>query len=61
MIAARIVVLALLLAAAGFFLSFALTGNRRHRHIGLTVLKWTLGAAVFFFAVLIVQELMGDA
>ncbi len=49
--------LLLLLTSAGLFAFYAGTGDVRYRRYGLIVLKWTVGAALFFFAVLIIQRL----
>lgn len=53
----RWLVMALLLAAAVSFAFYAGTGQVRYRRLGLVVLKWTLIAAVFFFAVLFIERL----
>lgn len=53
----RWLVMALLLAAAVSFAFYAGTGQVRYRRFGLVVLKWTLIAAVFFFAVLFIERL----
>ena len=53
----RWIVLVLLLTAAGFFAMYVATGQLQYRRTGLTILKWTLGAAFVFFAVLIVERL----
>ena len=53
---ARLLILVLLLAAAGCFVTFLLTGQVRFKQYGLGILKWTMGAAFFFFAVLAVER-----
>jgi hypothetical protein len=55
---ARWVVLVLLVAAAVCFALFAATGEQRYKRIGLVITKWTVGAALVFFAVLIVENLL---
>ena len=52
----RVLFLALLLAAAGCFVCFLVTGQPRYKHYGLRLLQGTLGAAFFFFAVLAVER-----
>lgn len=47
----------MLLVSAGFFAASVLTGELRHRRTGLTVLKWTVVAALVFFAVLVLDRL----
>jgi hypothetical protein len=52
------VVFALLLAASVVcFAMYAGTGQVRWRQYGLRLLKWTLAAALGFFAVLILERL----
>lgn len=53
----RAAVLLLLLAAAVCFALFAFTGQARYKRWGLATLKWTIVAALGFFAVLIVDRL----
>jgi hypothetical protein len=55
----RAAVLLLLLAAAACFGLYALTGQARYKRWGLATLKWTIVAALGFFAVLIVDRLVG--
>jgi hypothetical protein len=57
MVLVRTLVLLLLLAAAVLFALYAFTGNPRHKRLGLLILKWTLLAALGFFAILFVQRL----
>ncbi len=52
----RVIFLVLLLAAAGCFVCFLVTGQPRYKHYGLRILQWTMGAAFFFFAVLAVER-----
>ncbi|MBX3632021.1 MAG: hypothetical protein KF695_03820 [Simplicispira sp.] len=47
----------LLLAAAVSFAFYAGTGQVRYRRFGLLILKWTVVAALFFFAVLFIGRL----
>ncbi|EJE50895.1 hypothetical protein PMI14_04525 [Acidovorax sp. CF316] len=53
----RWVVMALLLAAAVSFAFYAGTGQAHYKRWGLVVLKWTVIAAVFFFAVVLIGRL----
>jgi hypothetical protein len=58
MIAAiRIAVVLLLVGAAVLFVMFAATGQQRYKLWGLAILKWTIIAALGFFAVLFVDRL----
>mgnify|MGYP001382304359 CR=1 FL=1 len=47
----------LLLAAGVSFAFYAGTGQARFKQFGLTVLKWTILAALGFFAVLILERI----
>lgn len=47
----------LLLTAAVSFAFYAGTGQVRYRRFGLLILKWTVVAALFFFAVLFISRL----
>ncbi len=47
----------LLLTAAVSFAFYAGTGQVRYRRFGLLILKWTVVAALFFFAVLFIGRL----
>ena len=53
----RWLVLLLLLAAAVSFAFFAATGQPRYKRFGLVIVKWTVIAALVFFAVLILERL----
>lgn len=53
----RWAVLLLLLAAIVSFVFYIGTGQMRYRRWGLQVLKWTVLAALGFFAVLILERL----
>ena len=53
----RAVVLVLLLAAGLCFALYAATGNPKYKRYGITILKWTLLAALGFFAVLFIDRL----
>lgn len=55
--ALRWLILVPLIASVVCFMLFAVTGQTRFKHIGLTVLKWTLAAAFVFFAVMIFDRL----
>ncbi len=52
----RWIVLLLLLACVVSFALFMVTGQARFKVFGLTVLRWTLGAAFVFFAVLAFEQ-----
>ena len=56
MVIARALILVLLLAAAGCFVFFALTGQVKYKRYGLRILQWTFGTAFLFFAVLAVER-----
>ncbi|WP_010105972.1 hypothetical protein [Verminephrobacter aporrectodeae] len=47
----------LLLAAAVSFAFYAGTGQPRYKRMGLVILKWTVTAIVFFFAVVLIGRL----
>ena len=47
----------LLLAAAVSFAFYAGTGQARYKRLGLIILKWTVIAAIFFFAVILIGRL----
>ena len=57
MIFIRWLVPLMLLVSAGFFAASVLTGELRHRRTGLVLLKWTVVAALVFFAVLVIDRL----
>ena len=48
----------LLLMAAVSFLFYVGTGQVRYRRFGLVTVKWTVIAALFFFAVLFIQRIL---
>ncbi|MDA7417888.1 hypothetical protein PGB34_16105 [Xenophilus arseniciresistens] len=52
----RWAILMLLLVAGVCFIFYAATGRPHYRRIGWIVLKWTLLAALGFFAVLIAER-----
>lgn len=54
----RWTVLLLLLAAGVCFAFYIGTGQMRFRHWGIVILKWTVLAALGFFAVLILERLI---
>ncbi len=58
---ARALIFLLLLASAACFGMFAFTSEPRYKRIGWLILKWTMLAALGFFAVLIVQNLLQAA
>ena len=49
--------LLMLVAGAGCFAAYALSGQTRYRHYGIRLVQWTVGAGLVFFAVLIVLRL----
>lgn len=53
----RWAIMLLLLAAGVSFAFYAGTGNPKYKRFGLVVLKWTLLAALGFFAVLFLERL----
>ncbi len=53
----RTLVLLLLLASAVLFALYAGTGNVKYKRLGLVIFKWTVLAALGFFAILFVQRL----
>jgi hypothetical protein len=55
----RWAIMLLLLAAGVCFAYYAATGNPRFKRVGLVVLKWTLLAALGFFAVLFLERVSG--
>jgi hypothetical protein len=46
-----------LLTAGVLFALYVWTGKEHYRAYGLTVLKWTVGAALVFFGVLALEQL----
>lgn len=56
MLVFRWAILLLLLVAGVSFAFYAGTGQLKYRHFGWIVLKWTLLAALGFFAVLIAER-----
>jgi hypothetical protein len=58
MVVVRTLVLLLLLASAVLFALYAGTGNARFKRLGLVIFKWTVLAALGFFAILFVQRLL---
>ncbi len=53
----RAIVLLLLVAGALCFAMYVGTGQLRYRVLGIRVVKWTVIAALGFFAVLILERL----
>ena len=54
----RVAIFLLLFASGLSFLLYALTSQIRYKRTGLAILKWTVVAAVVFFAVLIADRLI---
>jgi len=54
----RLAIFALLLGAGACFAYYLVTGQARYRQWGLVILKWTVLAALGFFAVLIIERLL---
>jgi hypothetical protein len=54
----RAIVFLLLIAAAVLFAMYAGTGQARYKRLGLIILKWTVFAALAFFAGLIIERLL---
>lgn len=52
----RLLVFALLLAAAVCFALFAFTGQPKYKRFGIVILKWTLVATLGFFVVLAIDR-----
>ena len=57
MLLVRGLVVLLLAAGAGFLIAHMLTGQKRYQALGVRLVKWTVIAALGFFAVLIVEQL----
>jgi hypothetical protein len=57
MMLARILMFLLLAGAAVCFGYYIATGQERFKRLGLIILKWTVFAALGFFAVLIITRL----
>jgi hypothetical protein len=55
----RLVFGTLLFASLGCFVAYLYTRQPRWRRLGLVIAKWTVLAALGFFAVLIAQRLAG--
>ena len=53
----RALLLVLLLAAVACFVAYALTGTASYRAWGVRLVRWTVGAGLAFFAILIVIRL----
>jgi hypothetical protein len=53
----RWIAMLLLLMAAVSFAFYAGTGQAHYKRFGLVILKWTVIAAVFFFAVIFIGRL----
>ena len=58
MLIVRWLVLLLLVVSAICFVMFAATGQVRYKRVGLVILKWTVFAALAFFAVLIAERVL---
>ncbi len=57
MLLVRWLILLLLIGAAVSFAAFAATGAPHFKRFGLVILKWTVIAGLFFFAVLVLERL----
>jgi len=57
MLVFRALVLLLLIAGVLCFAMYAGTGQLRYRALGVRIVKWTLIAALSFFAVLLLERL----
>lgn len=53
----RWIVLLLLVAGIVCFAMYVATGQRRWRHIGLLIVKWTVIAGLGLFAVLLLERM----
>jgi len=58
MLIVRWIALFLLLASAVSFGFYVATGQAFYRRLGLVILKWTVIAAVVFFAVMLADRLL---
>lgn len=58
MMVARILIFLLLGGAAVCFGYYIATGQERYKRLGLIILKWTIFAALGFFGVLIVSQIV---
>jgi hypothetical protein len=58
MMFARVLMFLLLGGAALCFVYYIATGQERFKHLGLIILKWTVFAALGFFAVLIATQML---
>ena len=58
MMVARILIFLLLGAAAACFGHYIATGQERYKRLGLIILKWTVFAALGFFGLLIVSQMV---
>ncbi len=58
MVIFRWLAMLLLLTAAVLFAFYAGTGQVRYKRLGLVILKWTVIAAVVFFAVILIERLI---
>ncbi|MFT4192002.1 MAG: hypothetical protein QM617_10835 [Comamonas sp.] len=54
----RVLILLLLALMVGLFVAFAATGQPRYKRLGLLVLKWTILAALGFFAGMAIERLL---
>jgi len=57
MLLVRGLVVLLLVAGAAFLVAYMVTGQKRYQAAGVRIVKWTVIAALGFFAVLIVEQL----
>ena len=58
MMVARILIFLLLGAAAVCFGYYIATGQERYKRLGLIILKWTVFAALGFFGLLIISQIV---
>ena len=58
MMLARILIFLLLGGSAVCFGYYIATGQERYKRLGLIILKWTMFAALGFFGVLIVSQIV---
>ena len=57
MLLVRGLVVLLLAAGVAFLIAYMVTGQKRYQAYAVRIVKWTVIAALGFFAVLIVEEL----
>ena len=57
MLLVRALVVLLLVTGAAFLVAYMVTGQKRYQVAAVRIVKWTVIAALGFFAVLIVEQL----